>query len=47
MTNAKPCPKCGHAMITRRECVEDDLWEIVTRCLACGHVDKSIWTPGG
>lgn len=34
------CPKCGEPMITRRECVEDDLWEIVTRCLDCGIITE-------
>lgn len=33
------CPKCGESMITRRECIED-LWEIMTRCLACKYVES-------
>ena len=36
------CPVCGNPMVTRRECVEDDLWEILTRCLTCGFVEAPL-----
>lgn len=40
MTEPQLCPRCGETMITRRQCVEDDLWEIVTVCHVCNSIHE-------